>query len=171
MLRYSLCLAGAAIASPASAHIVFAQPEAAAGSYYAGFLRVGHGCGDSATTAIRVEMPEALPSVRPQPKPGWTLEIERKRLDTPVAAEGGGTITERVSAVVWKGRLPADQFDQFGLLMKLPAAAGPLYFPTTQSCETGSNGWTAIPPSPDLWHSLPRPAPMLNVTDAEGHGH
>lgn len=34
-------------------------------------------------------------------------------------------------------------------MMKLPDAAGPLYFATTQRCEMGVNAWTAIPASPD----------------------
>ena len=37
-------------------------------------------------------------------------------------------IAQRVSAITWAGRLPADQFDQFGVMMKLPATSGALYF-------------------------------------------
>ena len=168
-----LTIAAALIAMPAAAHIVFADPHAGAGSYYAGFLRVAHGCGTSGTVSVRVTIPEAIAGARPQPKPGWTLAIERTPLATPVHGEGG-PVTDRVSAISWTGSLPADQFDQFGIMMKLPDAAGPLYFPTEQRCTTGSNDWIAIPAAPDQWHDTPSPAPMLMVMvkpAAEHHAH
>ena len=171
MVRLMMGVAALAAATPASAHIVFAEPQAQAGGYYAGFLRVGHGCGTAATTGVRVEIPEGIETARPQPKPGWTLRVERVPLAEPRAAEGGGTIAERVSAITWQGKLPADQFDQFGMLLKLPGAAGPLYFPTVQTSETGGNEWTQVPAQPEGWHALPRPAPMLMLV-AGGHaGH
>ncbi|MCR6645886.1 MAG: YcnI family protein [Terricaulis sp.] len=94
---FRIFLAGGALtlmlASAASAHIVFAEPEAKPGAYYAGFLRVSHGCGDSPTRAIRVEIPEGVNIARPQPKPGWSIEIERSPLATPIQAEGGHQIS------------------------------------------------------------------------------
>jgi uncharacterized protein YcnI len=151
----------AAFPSIAGAHVVFAEPSAKAGGYHAGFLRVSHGCGASDTLSVRVEIPAGINSARPQPKPGWTLAIERAPLATPVPTEGGGMLTERVAAITWTGRLPADQFDQFGIMMKLPAEAGALYFPTVQTCETGTNAWVNIPASPEQWHATSMPAPML----------
>lgn len=160
-----LLIALSLLAAPASAHIVFSQGEAPTGSYYAGFLRVSHGCGASATREVRVEIPESIASARPQPKPGWTVRIERAPLARPVPTEGGGTLTERVAAIVWTGgTLPADQWDQFGIMMKLPGTAGALYFPTRQRCEAGENAWVNIPASPDAWHATPSPAPMLVLT-------
>ncbi|OJV32330.1 MAG: nuclear export factor GLE1 [Sphingomonas sp. 67-36] len=157
------------LSSAADAHIVFAEPEAPAGGYHAGFLRVTHGCGDSPTRSIRVEIPESVVSARPQPKPGWTLAIERQPLKTPVKGEGGALITERVSAITWTGDLPADQFDQFGVMMKLPATAGALYFRTVQRCATGSNDWVNIPASSAAWHRTAMPAPMLLLRAAPAH--
>ncbi|HYD24154.1 MAG TPA: YcnI family protein [Croceibacterium sp.] len=174
MLRSAIALAALLAATPAAAHIVFAEPVAEAGGYYAGFLRVSHGCEASPTVALRVELPATVLTARPQPKPGWTLAIERTPLAEPVPGEGGTTIRERVSAVTWSGALPADQFDQFGLMMKLPDAAGPLYFPTTQTCAEGRNEWTAVPGDPAEWHALEHPAPILTLEAAappEHHGH
>jgi len=162
MLR-SLCAVAALIfATPAAAHIVFSTPEADANSYYAGFLQIGHGCGASPTVSLRVEIPEGLDSVRPQPKPGWTLEIERTPLATPLQTEGG-MVTERVSAITWTGNLPADQFDIFGLMMHLPQTPGPLYFPAVQTCAEGENRWVEIPAPGAAWGSVPRPAPVLTL--------
>ena len=155
-----------AAATAAHAHIVFAEPGATAGNYYAGFLRVSHGCAGSPTVSIRVEIPAAIASARPQPKPGWTLTVEKALLATPITSEGGGTVRDRVTAITWTGRLDADQFDQFGIMLKLPDAKATLYFPTVQRCEMGSNEWTMIPAAGQPWHSVKSPAPVLDVTTA-----
>jgi uncharacterized protein YcnI len=163
-------LAVLATSGAAQAHIVFAETEAEAGAYYAGFLRVSHGCEGSPTTAIRVEIPDGVYTARPQPKPGWTLEIERETLSAPVAVEGGA-ITERVSAVTWRGELADELFDQFGLMLKLPETSGPLYFPAVQTCADGSQAWTEIPPEGQAWGSVPHPAPVVNLQGASAAAH
>ena len=166
LLSVLAAVVAAIVPAAAAAHIVFAEPQANAGSYYAGFLRVSHGCGASPTRSVRVELPAAIVSARPQPKPGWTLTIEHRPLPAPVRGEGGAAITERVSAITWTGDLPADQFDQFGIMMKLPDTAGSLYFPTRQTCASGRNDWVNIPASPAAWHATAMPAPMLVVGPA-----
>jgi uncharacterized protein YcnI len=150
------------LASAAQAHVSADPREAAAGGYQAVRFRVGHGCHETAaTTALRIQMPPGLQAARPQPKPGWTLSIEHGP---------GGAVT----AVVWRGLLPADQFDEFAVLMHLPDAAGPLYFPTTQTCGAETEQWTQIP-SPDGGPRPSRPAPALRLTPASppqgGHQH
>lgn len=146
-----LIAATALAAAPllAQAHVTAAPGAAPAGSYTAVIFRVGHGCGAGApTTALRVELPQSLASARPQPKTGWTLNIER---------DG-----DRVAAVTWTGSLPDEQFDDFAVLMNLPKAAGVLYFPVVQSCGDTESQWTEIPESPG--EGLSRPAPVLRVT-------
>lgn len=167
-----LLLAFALLSASAAAHVVIEPTAATAGRYYAGRFRVGHGCGTAATTALRIELPAAIVSAKPQPKPGWTVEIERVALAEAVHGEGGA-IRERVVAITWRGRLPADQFDEFGMMFKLPPAAGALYFPAVQSCDGKEQRWTMIPAAGQDWHSVPNPAPVLTVTSAhEGHsGH
>ncbi|NWG45245.1 MAG: YcnI family protein [Alphaproteobacteria bacterium] len=162
-----------ALAHPmaAAAHIVLAEPEARAGSYHAGFFRVSHGCGASDTLSIRIEIPKSILIARPQAKPGWSVSMERAALSEPLPGEGGA-ITERVSAITWSGRLPADQFDTFGVMMKLPEAAGPLHFPTTQSCVEGTRAWVEIPGPGEAPGARESPAPVLILRPAEGHeGH
>lgn len=157
----------ACISSSAFAHVVFAEPQAAPNSYYAGFLRVSHGCGGSPTRAIRVEIPDGINIARPQPKPSWTLSIERAPLATPMQSEGGA-ITERVAAITWTGELPVDQFDQFGIMMRLPNRAGPLYFRVTQTCASREQRWDEIAAEGAAWNSVPRPAPVLNLVAPQG---
>ena len=155
-------LVGAALAAgaaPASAHVTVQPATAVAGAYQVLRFGVGHGCGDrAATTALRVEIPTGVTVARPQPKPGWTLEIV-----------GAG---ETVSAIVWRGSLPPDQFDEFVILAKLPRTSGSLAFPATQNCGAETNRWIE-PSSPGA--SKPRfPAPTLTLIPAApegGHDH
>ena len=137
----------AALPAAAAAHVAADPGRAEAGAYQAVAFRVGHGCGEAATTALRIEIPSEMASARPQPKSGWTLEIERR--------DG------RVAAITWRGVLPADQFDEFAVLFKLPDQAATLYFPTVQSCGAEQSQWTEIPaPGERASH----PAPALVVT-------
>lgn len=143
---------------PALAHVVAAPGEAKAGSYSAIAFRVGHACGAGDTTLkLRVEIPDAVASARPQPKTGWTIDVEK---------EG-----DRATAVTWTGRLPDDQFDDFALLMKLPpltekAGAGSLVFPVIQTCEKGESQWTEIPDPERPGEKLTRPAPTVRLIPA-----
>lgn len=165
-----LAAVAASVAGDASAHVVFVTPKATAGAYWSDALKVTHGCDGSPTVAVRVEPPAGLVVTRPQPKPGWTLEIERERLAQPVAGEGGELQTERVKAITWRGRLTDDQFDTFGLAAKLPAQPGALAFRVVQTCQTGESRWEEIPvaggPRPE------HPAAILVVEPAGGgHAH
>lgn len=141
-------------ASPALAHVSAEPRQASAGAYQAVTFRVGHGCGKAATTALRIELPAGLASARPQPKPGWTLKIE---LDG-----------DRPTAIVWTGELPADQFDEFAILTKLPDQTGPLYFPAIQTCGADQAAWTEVPDPDAPAAPLKSPAPSLMVTPAPG---
>ncbi|MDO1559534.1 YcnI family protein [Brevundimonas sp. 2R-24] len=170
-MRHTFMIAAALaiVAFPAGAHPVFAQPEARAGDYWVGELRVGHGCNGSATTSIRVEVPEALIVARPQAKPGWIVTIEHASLASPVAGEGGRMLTERVSAVTWTGRLPDNQFDTFGLAAKLPQQTGELTFNILQTCEQGEVSWSESA-GPD-GHRPAHPPARLRVSPPADHAH
>jgi uncharacterized protein YcnI len=93
---------------------------------------------------MRIDIPAEINIARPQPKPGWALTITRQRLAKPIQSEGG-QITERVSSITWTGKLPADQFDEFAVMMKLPPRGGALYFPVLQTCVKGERRWVDLP--------------------------
>ncbi len=163
------CLAAAALAllaQPAAAHVAMAPATAQAGTTYVGGLRVSHGCDGSATVKLRVEIPASVLSAKPQLKAGWTITIDRAPLPKPVTNDNGKTVTDRVSAITWTGRLPDEDFDDFVVLLRLPKDAGPLYLPAVQTCETGSTAWTDIPAAGQAWHDVPHPAPMLTLQPA-----
>lgn len=157
----ALVLATPLIATGAAAHVVAVPDAAKAGSYSAIAFRVGHACAAGDTTLkVRIEIPDGVASARPQVKPGWTYTLERG--PDPKAAP---------TAITFEGRLPDEAFDDFAVLMKLPAPKGPggdrLVFPVVQTCEKGESQWTEIPSpeAPDA--KLNRPAPTVTLIPAD----
>ena len=137
---------------------MLAQTQATPGSTYVTAFRVSHACGDSPTVRLRVEIPEIIEGVNPQPKAGWKVTVER----APVPA--GSKSIARISAIVWEGSLDASFFDDFTALFKLPDGVAQIYFPTVQVCASGEDRqWVQIPAAGKAWNSVPRPAPVLNV--------
>jgi hypothetical protein len=160
LLAAALALAGA----PAAAHVSLAERQAAAADYARLTLRVPHGCNGHPTTALAIELPPGLASVKPMPKPGWTLAIEREPLDTPMTLHGR-PVTERVSRVRWEGGpLANEHFDEFVLLVRLPDAPGTLSLRTLQRCGAETVDWSGGPDSET-------PAPVLQVLPPRHEGH
>jgi uncharacterized protein YcnI len=161
----------AAVALPASAHVVLDQAEAPAGSYFKATFRVPHGCDGSPTTSISIAIPEGVIAVKPQPKHGWTVKTEKAPYKKSYMLHGK-TVTEGVVRVTWEGGpLADDMFDEFAFMTKLPddAEIMMLFFPVTQTCETGSVAWDQLP-VPGSAERLPRPAPMLHLDHGTGDG-
>jgi uncharacterized protein YcnI len=157
VLKTAAVAAGLVLAaSPALAHVSVAPKAADAGSYQVLRFGVGHGCeATAATTALRIEIPPGVLSARPQPKPGWTLQIEH-----------GGEDGKSVAAITWRGALPADQYDEFLVQVHLPARTGPLAFPAVQSCGAAEVRWSE--PTPAAGERPKRPAPTVLLTPAAG---
>lgn len=165
-------LLGAALvllsATTAFAHITLETPEAPAGSTYKAVLRVPHGCDGNATTSIRVQIPEGVISVKPQPKAGWTLATT-KGAYAKTYDYYGTPLSEGVKEVTWSGgNLPDEFYDEFvfrGTLAGVEAGK-PIFFPVIQTCSTGEEAWIEIPvdgqPEPEL------PAPGLKIVEAVG---
>jgi len=158
-------------ASTAHAHITLETSQAEAGSYYKGVLRVGHGCDGSPTTAIRLIVPAGVQQLKPMPKAGWTLAVQKDKLAQPYDYYGE-TVREDVSAVSWSGgSLPNDYYDEFAFRAKLPATPGEtLYFKVEQRCAKGETRWTEVPVAGQDPHALKAPAAALKLT-APGTAH
>jgi periplasmic copper chaperone A len=153
-------------AMPSLAHVVLAEPTAAAGSYYRATLKVGHGCEGSSTTAIMVTIPDGFESVKPMPKSGWTIEIKMEKLAKPLESHGK-TINETVRQITWRGGpLPDQHYDEFVMMAKVPGQAGKHWLPVIQTCEKGAIEWTQIPSAGKTWKDLKTPAAELNVIPA-----
>jgi uncharacterized protein YcnI len=160
-----LTVALAAATPCAWAHVTLERGQAPADSYFKAVLQVPHGCKSSPTVAVRVRIPEGVMSVKPQPKPGWTLKITRTTLAQPVDAGHGRMATERVSEVAWSGGLLADEhFDEFKMMMKLPDRPGTtLYLPVVQECKQGVQRWIETPTDGKAASELEAPAPALQL--------
>ncbi|MFG2053735.1 YcnI family protein [Micromonospora sp. NPDC048930] len=159
MRRVGVVLVAAAVAVgvaavPASAHVV-TTPNTADTMFFHTAFRVGHGCAGSPTTAVRVQIPEGVYLVDPEPVPGWTIEVTR--------AHGEGQGYGRVTEVAWVGGpLPDHAVQLYGLRFLIGHQAPEvLWFPTVQECEVGETRWEQIPPSVAEWHNVPNPAPYV----------
>lgn len=171
MKRTIICAALAAITSTigaldAHSHATLEAEKAIAGSYYKAVMRIGHGCGGSPTTAIRIQIPEHVVDIRPMPKPGWGITTTRVKLSQPYKDGHGNQITERVSEIQWHGgRLPDDHYDEFVFRARLPDMPGTtLYLPTVQQCESGVHRWIEIPSPGKSIGEYKEPAPFLTLT-------
>lgn len=165
----ALVLIGAVTGS-ASAHVTLAVKKALAGSTYRAVLRVPHGCEESATTAIRVKIPQGVIGVKPMPKPGWELSTEVGEYEKSYTYYGH-TLTHGVKVISWTdGHLPDAWYDEFIFMARLPEApAGTeVYFPVVQECEEGVHRWIAIPAEGQHWHDLDEPAPRVILTEPGG---
>jgi periplasmic copper chaperone A len=154
--------------SSASAHVTLENRQATIGSGYKAVFAVPHGCAGSATTKIRVQIPEGVIAVKPMPKAGWNVETIKGKY----AAEydyHGAKYSEGVREVVWSGgKLPDDYYDEFVISTFLTGVLKPdtvLYFPTVQECEQGVSRWIDIPEGsgPAHIHEDKWPAPGVKL--------
>ena len=174
-----LALLGLA-AAPSFAHIVLAEPVALAQTSYRATLRVGHGCAGSPTVALKVVVPEGMAGAQPMPKPGWTLAIQKARLEKPYD-DHGKPVTEDVREITWTASSPeywlADaHYDEFVLRGRLRGEAGPMWFKLQQTCQKGRNDWVQTPVSGTSTKGLEMPAALLEVIPSgpagqAGHAH
>jgi uncharacterized protein YcnI len=156
LLAAALALAACVV----QAHVTLEYQVAVAGTSYKAAFRVGHGCGESPTRQLVVEIPAGVRGAHPMPKPGWKLDVER-------AAE--------VSRVTWTARsredaLPSAHYDEFVLVAQMPVQPGTLYWPVRQVCEDGRADWVEVPQPGQKFADLKSPAAMLELLPAAGTG-
>ncbi len=168
-----LVAAALAVPSLSHAHATLEVQEARAGTWYKARMGIAHGCAGSPTLTVRIQLPSDVMGVKPQPKPGWTLQIQRTKLDQPIIGSHGEQITERVSEVRWTGgRLLDEHLDEFVMQFRLPNRPNEtLYFPTIQECETGVHRWIEIPATGRARSDYKEPAPHLRLLPAPGSAH
>lgn len=166
-----LCAALACVSSPVFAHVIANPNEGEAGKYFQTSFRISHGCDGSPTKRIKIEIPPGFVTLKPQAKPGWQIKVEKRKLEKPVPAAHGKMATEEFASVTWEGELADDQYDEFGILVKLPDNPGTLWFPVTQTCAKGEMKWSEVPQDMSKWHELKSPAPFVKLTGKEPEAH
>ena len=157
----ALCL----LASVAHAHVTANPDTGVAGKYFETKFRISHGCEGADTTSVSISLPKDIYVVKPQSKAGWNVDITKSKLDKPVSIGHGKTTDEKFETVTWSGSvLPDAQYDEFGLLFKLPEKSGTtLWFPVMQTCVKGEHKWREIPAEGQQWHELKSPAPFVKI--------
>ena len=160
-------------ASSAAAHVVLEKTEAQVGAGYKAVFKITHGCEGSATTEVRIDIPEGVIAVKPMPKAGWTISLENKPYKRSYAFYHGKKLSEGVRQVTWRGGpLPDSYYDEFVLSTYIARELkpGPIYFPVTQKCELGEMAWTEIPAEGQDPHDLEHPAPQLTLVAKQDRG-
>jgi uncharacterized protein YcnI len=133
------------------AHVTLEQQQAPIGAPYKIVLRVPHGCGESATIRLTVQIPEGAIAIKPMVKPGWQIATTRGSYAKAYSFFHGAKFTEGVREVTWSGgKLPDAFYDEFVLSAFIAGELSPgqmLYFPVVQQCEQGEHRWVEIPTS------------------------
>lgn len=165
-ITLGLLLSGSLAATGAWAHVgVWATP-ARSGAPVRVALQVGHGCGDSPTTALVLQVPEGLLLARPLAKPGWTISTQARTLDKPFALHGM-SFGETTALIRWEGgSLPSQLADEFVFTgIVAGGVSGKLQLRVQQACEDGQAfDWSGPPESA-------QPAPVLVVEPGAAPGH
>lgn len=158
-----------AFALPGSAHVTVDSSSSEAGGRANLTFAFSHGCGESPTTEIAIQIPEQFNQATPAMNHGWTAEMVTEELDEPIDDGHGGQITERVSEVVYTAKepIPDGFYDSFDIRLTLPedAAGETIYFPVVQTCEDGESAWIEIPEEGQDGDELDYPAPSIEVTE------
>jgi periplasmic copper chaperone A len=153
-------------ATPALAHVTIEAQEARVGTGFKAVVRVPHGCAGSATTAIRVKIPDGVIAVKPMPKPGWTLDTKTGPYGKTYAHFHNSKLSEGVTEVAWSGGTLLDaHYDEFVFTSFLSGdlqAGTTLYFPVVQECQKGVHRWIEIPAESKSEH-LDQPAPAVKL--------
>ncbi|CUR60748.1 putative nuclear export factor GLE1 family protein [metagenome] len=161
------------LVAPAGAHVGATVSDASAGAFTVATFSVPHGCEESPTTKIEIQVPESVLSVTPTRNPYYDVRSTITELDEPTTDAHGNEVTERTSSITYTATtpLPDGQRDTFELSFQVPDAAGEvLAFPTIQTCEEGRTDWTEVAAEGQDADELEHPAPSFEILPASGEG-
>ncbi|MFJ2743126.1 YcnI family protein [Streptomyces sp. NPDC087440] len=164
------------LAGPAFAH-VSVQPVGAAakGGYATVNVKVPNERDNASTVKLEVSFPvkeHPLTSVMPQAVPGWTVEVEKAKLDKPLKVHGK-EIKEAVSKITWTGgKIGPGEFQQFPLsLGQLPEDADQIVLKAIQTYDNKEVvRWIEEPKEGQPEPQSPAPVLKLTAPAADGHG-
>ncbi|MCC7127985.1 MAG: YcnI family protein [Microbacteriaceae bacterium] len=160
-----------AVPLSASAHVTVSPNTASAGSYALLNVKVPNESATAVTTKLELSLPTDTPlsTVSYVPVAGWTAELVRTTLPTPVKV-GENTITEAVTKVIWTAEtgfeISAGQLQVFPLSIGPLPSVGSLTFPADQFYSDGTIvSWN------ESGSGAEHPAPVLYVNDAPAADH
>ncbi|MFE9631627.1 YcnI family protein [Streptomyces sp. NPDC006463] len=161
------------LSGPAFAHVGVQPGEATKGGYATINFKVPNERDNASTTQLEVNFPvdQPLTSVMPQDVPGWTVTVEKSKLDKPLTVHGK-QINEAVTKVTWSGgKIEPGKFQQFPLSVgKLPENADQMVFKAIQTYDNNEVvRW--IEEAKEGAAEPQNPAPVLKLTAAKGDDH
>ncbi|MDQ0378115.1 YcnI family copper-binding membrane protein [Amycolatopsis thermophila] len=172
-------LLGAGIASAhVTADVLGSQPQQ--GGYGAITVRVPNEEEDAATVKLEIDFkPEyAISSVRYQPIPGWTAEVTKTPLPTPVKNGKNLDVTEAVTKVVFTAQPGAKigpgetQYQDFNITAGSLPAVDELVLPAIQTYDNGETvSWDQVAADGAAEPDHPAPTVELAAASADGHSH
>ncbi|MDQ7804003.1 YcnI family protein [Amycolatopsis sp. A133] len=175
--------AGLLGAGLASAHVTanVYGPQPTKGGYAAVVFRVPSEEKDPVTTtkvAVDFKADYGIGSVRTKPVPGWTAQVTKSKLPTPITKDNGTQITEAVTAVTWTAQpgseLKAVDYQEFSVSFgPLPTNVDQVEFPAHQTYSDGKVvDWNQ--PTPAGGEEPEHPAPVVKLAekakDGDAHG-
>ncbi|MFJ1564244.1 YcnI family protein [Streptomyces erythrochromogenes] len=162
------------LSGTAFAH-VGVQPigDAAKGGYATLNFKVPNERDNASTTQLEVNFPvdQPLTSAMPQDIPGWTVNVEKTKLDKPLTVHGK-QVNEVVTKVTWSGgKIGPGMFQQFPVSVgKLPENADQMVFKAIQTYDNNEVvRW--IEEAKEGAAEPQTPAPVLKLTAAKGDDH
>ncbi|NVD38594.1 DUF1775 domain-containing protein [Ensifer sp. HO-A22] len=165
-LGFALTTAGIA-----HAHATLETDSAQTEKSFKAVLQVPHGCDGKATTEVQMKLPEGFVFAKPQPKPGWEVEIIKGDYQKTYDNHGDKVSSGPVE-IRWKGgNLPDEFYDTFVVKGKISGfdKETVLAFPTVQLCGTdGKVVWDEVAAEGQNAHDLKSPAPTVTVKLATG---
>jgi periplasmic copper chaperone A len=165
---------GVLVAGPAWAHVTVSSTSAVPGGFAKLTFRVPNEKDNATTTRLEVHFPTDTPLafVSVKPVPGWTAQITRGKLATPIKVHDG-EITEAVTTIVWTASANAavkpGEFQEFDVSGGPLPEADQLVFKALQGYSDGETvRWIEEPkdgqPEPE------HPAPVLKLAKAGAGG-
>jgi periplasmic copper chaperone A len=141
----------------ASAHVHAHAEGAAAGATSRVELSFSHGCDDSPTTALVVDIPEGADNATPVVDGAWT--ISREVGDDGVPTQITYTAVEPVDTA-FAASVSMD------VLFGADTGGTDVAFPVTQVCAEGETAWVELAEEGQDPHELEAPAPTVAVAEA-----
>ncbi|WP_329241755.1 YcnI family protein [Actinoallomurus sp. NBC_01490] len=155
----------------AAAHVVLRPNTATQGDFTKLTFHVPNEAESADTVKVKIVLPDAqqdlIPAAVVQTKAGWTVNTEKRKLDTPVVVEGK-EIWEVLSSVTWTAkdstaRIRPEQFDEVALFGGPLPSVDKIYFKAYQYYSDGSVvSWDQIPSDSDPNPAHPAPALLLS---------
>ncbi|MET8909066.1 YcnI family protein [Micromonospora sp. NPDC004551] len=158
------------LAGPASAHVTVNPKEATQGSYGRFAFRVPNESDTASTTKVEVNLPENAPvgSVSTMPVPGWTVAVEKRKVDPPIDVHGS-QLTEAVAKLTWtaapNGGVKPGEFQEFPVSMGPLPQVDRMVFKVLQTYSDGNVSRWIEEPTPGA-EEPENPAPVLTLTAA-----